>query len=78
MVELHTDSRMNNTTKHETYFITAKVDVIYEVFAKSEAHAIKKFEEALDDHAQRAMVFEDASSMYKIEKIENADTFLGK
>lgn len=72
--------RMTNksdTENYKTYFVTAKVEIVYEVFAKTEEDAAERFEAALDDEGERASIFEDASSLYEIDKIEDADTHLG-
>lgn len=67
---------MTNEPKRKTFFITAKVEVVYETFAESEEAALERFEEALDDEGERASIFEDASSLYEVEKVEDADTHL--
>lgn len=57
---------------YKTYFVTAKVEVVYEVFCDSEETAVQRFEEALLDKAEREDIFEDAYSMTDIEAVEDA------
>ncbi len=57
---------------YKTYFVTAKVEVVYEVFCDSEETAIQRFEEALLDKNEREDIFEDAYSMTDIESVEDA------
>ena len=59
---------------YKTYFVTAQVEVVYEVYADSEESAVSKFENALLDEGERADIFEDAYSMTDIESVEDADT----
>jgi len=68
----------NTNNEYKTFFITAQVEVVYEVFAKTEEDARERFEEALDDADERAAVFEDASSLADIISVETADEHLGK
>ncbi len=68
----------NTNNEYKTFFITAQVEVVYEVFAKTEEDARERFEEALDDPSERAAVFEDASSLTDIISVETADEHLGK
>jgi chlorite dismutase len=65
---------MTNEPKRKTFFITAKIEVVYETFAENEEAALDRFEEALDDEGERASIFEDASSLYDIVRVEDADT----
>lgn len=67
---------MNNKQKRKTFFVTAKIEVVYEVFAENEEAALDRFEEALDDEGERQSIFENASSLYDIVKVEDADTHL--
>ena len=57
---------------YKTYFVTAKVEVVYEVFCDSAETAVQRFEEALLDKAEREDIFEDAYSMTDIESVEDA------
>ena len=63
---------------YKTYFITANVEVVYEVFADSEESAVSKFENALNDSEERQDIFEDAYSMCDILKVEDADEHFSK
>jgi hypothetical protein len=67
---------MTNEPKRKTFFITAKVEIVYEAFEENEEAAIARFEEALDDEGERASIFEDASSLYEVEKVEGANEHL--
>jgi len=67
---------MTNEPKRKTFFITAKVEIVYEAFEENEEAALARFEEALDDEGERASIFEDASSLYEVEKVEGANEHL--
>ena len=70
---------MSNTNQeYKTFFVTAKVEVVYEVFTTSLEEARERFEEALDDEGERKDIFEDASSMVDIISVETADEHLGE
>lgn len=60
---------------YKTYFVTAKVEVVYEVFCDSEETAVQRLEEALLDKAEREDIFEDAYSMTDIESVEDAHEY---
>ena len=60
---------------YKTYFVTAKVEVVYEVFCDSAETAVQRFEEALLDKAEREDIFEDAYSMTDIESVEDAHEY---
>lgn len=68
----------NDTQKRKTFFITAKIEFVYEAFEENEEAALARFEEALDDEGERASIFEDASSLVDVVSVENADEHLGK
>ena len=58
---------------YKTYFVTAKVEVVYEVFCDSKETAIERLESALLDKDEREDIFEDAYSMTDIESVEDAN-----
>jgi hypothetical protein len=60
---------------YKTYFVTAKVEVVYEVFCDSEETAVERFESALIDPEERQDIFEDAYSMTDIESVQDADEY---
>jgi hypothetical protein len=70
---------IKSKSKSQTYFVTATIEVVYEVFAKSKDEAESKFWEAIDDCGVRYDLAENCggSSVTDIIKIEDAHEHLG-
>lgn len=60
---------------YKTYFVTAKVEIVYEVFCDSEETAVERLESALLDKDEREDIFEDAYSMTDIESVQDAHEY---
>lgn len=71
---------MKKKTEPQTYFVTATIEIVYEVFAKSKKEAEAKFIEAIDDCEVRYDIAENCggSAVTDIIKIENAHEHLGE
>jgi|688.fasta_scaffold470789_3 hypothetical protein len=67
-----TKAKKAKNKDYKTYFVTAKVEVVYEVFCDSKETAVQRLEEALLDKNEREDIFEDAYSMTDIESVEDA------
>jgi hypothetical protein len=63
--------------RFQTYFITAKVDVVVEVFARTREEAVEKFEERMLDDRDKLEIFENALSMTDEVKVQTAQEHLG-
>lgn len=70
-----TKSKKAKNGDYKTYFVTAKVEVVYEVFCDSKETAVQRLEDALLDKDEREDIFEDAYSMADIESVEDADEY---
>jgi hypothetical protein len=67
-----TKAKKSKNKDYKTYFVTAKVEVVYEVFCDSKETAVQRLEDALLDKDEREDIFEDAYSMTDIESVEDA------
>ena len=67
-------------SKPQTYFVTATIEIVYEVFATSKKQAEAKFIDAIDDCAVRYDLMDNCggSSVTDIIKIETTNQHLGK
>lgn len=63
--------------RYQTYFITAKVDIVVEVFARDPEEAVEQFEMRMLDDRDKLDIFENALSMTDEVKVQTADKYLG-
>lgn len=67
-------------SKHQTYFVTATIEIVYEVLATSKKQAEAKFMEAIDDCEVRYDIVENCggSSVTDVIKVQTSHEFLGR